>query len=201
MILSCHYDIIPWLCPDWIFDTAKGEFTRRCRRQHPKIKLDIYQTNWNYWKLFEDHHYLKLPQIIAAKCYVGTANGRPVAHIGATTIAHGKNGVEARLARFVVMPDWQGIGVGTAFISTVADIILNSKNGSVVEGLPLSSIIATSHPGLSRSLRKRHEWIQIRATLHGDNKTRIRKDPRMKTGYGGHLRAIQTFRYIGPQLR
>ncbi len=27
VLLSCHYDIADWLEPDWIFDTATGEFT------------------------------------------------------------------------------------------------------------------------------------------------------------------------------
>jgi hypothetical protein len=25
---SCHYDIIPWLQPDWVFDTTTGRFDR-----------------------------------------------------------------------------------------------------------------------------------------------------------------------------
>lgn len=92
------------------------------------------------------------------------------------------------------------IGVGTAFISAVANMIYQGSEGAIVPGMPLSSTIATAHPGLSRALRKQPSWTQIAARLHGDNKARIRNDPRMKTGYGGHLRAIQTFRYIGPQL-
>lgn len=26
VLLSCHYDIIDWLAPDWVFDTATGDF-------------------------------------------------------------------------------------------------------------------------------------------------------------------------------
>ena len=30
ILLSCHHDIVPWLQPDWCYDTGTGEFT------HPK---------------------------------------------------------------------------------------------------------------------------------------------------------------------
>lgn len=57
VLLSCHYDIIDWLAPDWVFDTATGDFrwTRGCL-QRPRIDLDIFQTNWRFWPLFEPHH-------------------------------------------------------------------------------------------------------------------------------------------------
>ena len=29
VILSCHYDIIDWLEPDWVFDTATGKYVGR----------------------------------------------------------------------------------------------------------------------------------------------------------------------------
>jgi hypothetical protein len=80
VLLSCHYDIIDWLAPDWIFDTAGGGFTwtRRSPRR-PDIALDIFQTNWQFWPMFEPHHYLKLPRMIAAVCYVGFVGETPVA--------------------------------------------------------------------------------------------------------------------------
>lgn len=41
VLLSCHYDILDWLQPDWVFDTASGEFTGRWVRQRPAIEIDI----------------------------------------------------------------------------------------------------------------------------------------------------------------
>jgi len=80
VLLSCHYDILDWIEPDWIFDTATGEFSARGRRR-PKIALETYQTNWRFWPLFEPHHYLKMPHMIAAYCYVGYVGETPVAHV------------------------------------------------------------------------------------------------------------------------
>ena len=73
VLLSCHYDIIDWIEPDWIFDTATGEYAGRSLWRRPKFDLEIYETDWRYWHLFEPHHYLKVPKMVAAKCYVGAA--------------------------------------------------------------------------------------------------------------------------------
>ena len=71
VLLSCHYDILDWLQPDWVWDTGTGRFAGRWLRRRPPITLDIAETDWRYWPLFEPHHYLKLPRMVAASCYVG----------------------------------------------------------------------------------------------------------------------------------
>lgn len=117
VLLSCHRDIIDWLQPDWIYDTATGEFTGRCHRQRPKVRIDIHETNSGYWPLFEKHHYLKLPLPIAATYYTGFVDGQPVAHVAMSP----RPGLtEARACRLVVLPEWQGFGVGMQFLNTVA---------------------------------------------------------------------------------
>jgi ABC-type dipeptide/oligopeptide/nickel transport system ATPase subunit len=61
ILLSCHRDIVEWVCPDWVLDTEDMSLQRGCLQQRPKIKIAIHQTNGCPWKTFEDHHYLKLP--------------------------------------------------------------------------------------------------------------------------------------------
>jgi len=44
--VSCHYDIVEWLEPDWIYDTDKKEFffaLENTKGQKLKLKLDIVQ--------------------------------------------------------------------------------------------------------------------------------------------------------------
>jgi ABC-type ATPase involved in cell division len=31
VLLSCHYDIVEWLQPDWVFDTGTGEFKKKTK--------------------------------------------------------------------------------------------------------------------------------------------------------------------------
>lgn len=67
VLLSCHRDIIDWLEPDWIFDTDTGTYAGRGLWRRPRFDLTIHQTDWRHWHLFEPHHYLKLPKMIAAR--------------------------------------------------------------------------------------------------------------------------------------
>jgi len=92
LILTCHRDILEWMQPDWIFDTATGKFSSAEWVQRPRFELDIYQTDWRYWPLFEPHHYLKLPHMIAARCYVGAVDGEPVCHLAPAVLSSSPSG-------------------------------------------------------------------------------------------------------------
>jgi GNAT superfamily N-acetyltransferase len=196
VVLSCHRDIIDWVEPDWIFDTDTGQYSGRGLWRRPRFDLSIHQTDWRYWHLFEPHHYLKLPRMIAATNYVGTVEGQLVAHVA---IAPRPGLVEARAARLVVMPEWQGAGIGLRFLEAVASLWLRGQNRY---RRCLTTLINTSHPGLSATLRKSPRWAQVSCMLHGDNKVRsatsIQKSgTSCSVGYGGHFRAVQGFRFYG----
>lgn len=196
VLLSCHYDILDWLEPDWVFDTATGGFARGGRRR-PKFNLEIRETDGSYWQLFEPHHYLKLPRPVAASYYVGFVDGEAVVHLAGAPRSH----TDARFTRLVVMPEWQGAGVGLRFLDYIAEMWLIGENRY---GKRLSGIMHTSHPGLCGALRARRGWVQISSVMHGADKKKSRDsiigsmgDRAVKTGYGGHLRAVQGFRYVG----
>lgn len=201
VVLSCHYDIIDWLEPDWVFDTAKGEYAGRSLWRRPKFVLEIWETDWRYWPLFEPHHYLKLPHMPAAKCYIGTVDGEPVCHMAVSCHNKGKE-VEARACRLVVMPEWQGAGVGIRFLNEVCQMQLIGADGARLPRRPVTTIFHTSHPGLCAALRHDKRWRQISAVLHGGHKKKsmlsIKKSgSAFSAGYGGHFRAVQGFRYYG----
>lgn len=203
VLLSCHYDIVEWLCPDWVLDMATGKFTSGRGLQRPCIDLDIFQTNWRFWPLFEPHHYLKLPHMIAATNYVGFVGDTPVAHLAVST----RPGlVEARACRLVVMPEWQGAGVGLKFLNAVCDMWRWGENRY---HKPMPTLFHTSHPALAKVLRRHPLWCQVSARLYGGSKARsaesMTKSARCNgklsatSGYGGHFRAVQGFRYIGEE--
>jgi len=41
VLLSCHYDILEWLQPDWVFDTGTGEFKKKANSEAD------HQSSWN----------------------------------------------------------------------------------------------------------------------------------------------------------
>ncbi|GEN71563.1 hypothetical protein CLA01_16350 [Chryseobacterium lathyri] len=104
------------------------------------------------------------------------------------------------------MPEWQGAGVGTAFLNEIMQYHLEGK-GRCERKYP--TYFHTSHPQLCGYMRNSKKWKQVSAKLTGDNKARSIKslqntakgfDNGKKTttgGYGGHFRAVQGFKYIG----
>ena len=206
VLLTPHRDVLDWLSPCWTFDTSTGEIAGRWLRRRPSIPLDLFQTDWRYWPLFEPHHYLKLPRMVAAKCYVGAVGGEPVAHLAVGTKNVGKGGLEARACRLVVMPEWQGAGVGMKFLNQICEWQLRGDDRARMPGERLTTLFHTSHPGLCALLRRGRGWRQVSCNLYGGNKARSRASIsrarpfglRSATlGYGGHFRAAQGFRYVG----
>ena len=204
MLLSCHYDIVDWLQPDWVYDTREARLSRDCLRR-PKIKLDIYKVSGSAWRYFKEHYYLNLPHPVAAEYFVGVVDGEIVAHVAVTPLFTAK---AYRATRLVVMPEWQGVGVGTAFLNAVCQYHLDG-NGRC--GHKYGVFFHTSHPQLCGYLRNSQKWRQVSAKLYGDNKTRSnaslkrsseRKGKKLITGagYGGHFRAVQGFKYEGDKL-
>lgn len=106
------------------------------------------------------------------------------------------------------MPEWQGAGVGTQFLNAVMQYHLEG-NGRCER--KYHTFFHTSHPQLCGYLRHSKLWKQTSAKLHGSNKLRSMKSMqntgkgfedkrgkrKMNSGYGGHFRAVQGFKYLG----
>ena len=211
VILSCHYDVLDWLQPDWIYDTGAGEFSRESLRR-PTIDLQIQQTDSSYWKYFKPHYYLDLPMPPAAQYFVGTVNGELACHVAVSPFFTAS---AYRATRLVVMPEWQGAGVGTKFLEWVAQ---HQMDGNGRKGKHYPTLFHTSHPQLCAYLRRSPLWVQTSANLFGENKVKsaksINKAANKKRdkgraedevfsgsmGYGGHFRAVQGFKYIGKEI-
>ncbi len=52
VLLSCHYDIVEWLQPDWLLDTREWQFGWRSVQRPPRIDVDVLRTNWSAWRFF-----------------------------------------------------------------------------------------------------------------------------------------------------
>lgn len=199
VLLTCHYDILDWVEPDWVYDTGARKLARGALWRRPKLDVDVFETDGSYWPMFEPHHYLKLPRMVAAKYYVGVVAGEPVAHIAVSPKLE-VGGMRA--CRMVVMPEWQGAGVGTRFLDEVARLQFTPANKYYKRARAV--YFHTSHPGLTAALVRSKRWAIISAQVGGSNKGKsassIRKS-RTKTGtapigvgYGGHIRAVNGFR-------
>ena len=116
--VTCHYDLIEWLQPDWILDMESGACSGGCQRQRPEIRIEIRKTSPRYWELFERHHYLRGELRSGIDTWVGFIENRPAC---ICLIGHIRSKIHAKtVSRWVVMPEFQGIGIGTKFVSAVA---------------------------------------------------------------------------------
>jgi GNAT superfamily N-acetyltransferase len=146
--VTCHYDILDWLEPDWVLDTATGDVSRRLLRR-PNIDLEIHKCHYNDWRLFSKHHYLNSKELsTGAQCYAALWNKIPVAFCAVLPSCGHKN--VRRVSRIVTLPDYQGVGIGKALLNFVAERYKTAGHRMT---------IGTSHPAMIQSLLKDKQWI------------------------------------------
>ena len=148
--VSCHSDVEEWLDPDWVLDMTEQKFAWRLLRRRPEIKLDIYKASTMAWGLFSGHHYLTANIHKAAQCFVACWQGRPVAFTSFLTLVHPKVKNTKREHRTVVLPDFQGVGIGNA---------LSEWLGGHLKKLGYAFQSTTSHPAMIKHRHKSDKWV------------------------------------------
>ena len=155
--VTCHFDVEDWLLPDWVLDTNTMTF-RTCdgqKKNRPDIKFTIYETKQKqfYWDMFRKYHYLSNSFNNAAHVYVGEINGNECAIIAMLPFPHPHLKDTWRISRLVVLPDYQGIGLGNRLSEFVADKY--KEEGKDV-------IITTSNPAAIMGFIKSDKWKMMR---------------------------------------
>ena len=126
---SCHYDIIEYLQPDWIYNTDTKELSvGRSVRQKSDIVLEVSQCAKQIWSMFAKHHYLSSELNKSADCYLISWNDKIVAFASILPMP-GKFGSDTRLCvsehRIVVLPDYQGLGIGNKISEYFGELYLS----------------------------------------------------------------------------
>lgn len=175
--LSCHRDILQWLCPDWVYDTGQRQFFRPKRRYRPAVTLEIYPAPREVWELFSPHHYLSTHLHRAAQCFVACWEGEMVAFTSYLPLYGRKQA--RREHRTVVLPDYQGLGIGNA---------LSDWLGSWLKAQGLRFYSITSHPAMIRHRVRSGHWKLLRFGHASPARWLSRSTGRLTA----------TFLYIGP---
>ena len=140
----------------------------------------------------------------AAEYFIGTVDGELVCHVAVAPFFTA-NGYRA--TRLVVMPEWQGAGVGTKFLEWVCNYH-KEGHGRCEKKLP--TFFHTSHPQLIGYLKNSPKWVlksqQMFGALSLKDATagaKLRGDGlKKKVKYmGGHFRAVQGFKFIGDKTK
>jgi ABC-type molybdenum transport system ATPase subunit/photorepair protein PhrA/GNAT superfamily N-acetyltransferase len=182
--VSCHYDILKWLEPDWVYEPATNSFSTGRSLRRPVIKLEIFRVHHSAWDLFKRHHYLTHEINTSAFCFCAFWEGKPVA-FDAWLPFFGQCGGEKirRGHRTVCLPDYQGVGIGGALFTTIA---------SMWKGLGFRPFSNTAHPAeIAQRIRSPH-WSLRRAP------SRTAKDKATKARATNRMTA--SFEYVGPAM-
>lgn len=128
--VSCHDDIIDWLEPDWVYDTNSQTFSfRGYQKTRPEIKIDIYKCKNKRagWDIFRKYHYLNTNIALSTDCYIAYYGNKPVSFCSLIRSPHPINKKLWRVHRWVTLPDYQGVGIGSALLNAIAEQYKNDK--------------------------------------------------------------------------
>jgi GNAT superfamily N-acetyltransferase len=75
--------------------------------------------------MFKEHHYLRADILTSARCFVGLWDGILVAFGSAIAMPNGYLKHAWRGHRSVVLPDFQGMGIGVRFSDAIGEIHLD----------------------------------------------------------------------------
>jgi GNAT superfamily N-acetyltransferase len=184
---SCHYDIIEWMQPDWVFEPATMHFARRSLQRRPALEAEIRRVPYDYWRLFAPYHYLIAELNPAARCFCLFVEGQPAAFAGVLHRPHAKAKNIKGVSRLVTLPDWQGIGLA---------MILAKKLASAYRAANYRLRTYPAHPSLIRSFaHQKHDWSMEK---RGGDFSPTRGCSSQVGGFGGRPCAV--FEYVGESM-
>jgi ABC-type molybdenum transport system ATPase subunit/photorepair protein PhrA/GNAT superfamily N-acetyltransferase len=169
--VTCHFDVQDWLLPDWVFNTDTMTFQsfEGQKKNRPKIKFEIFNYgDKSIWKMFAKHHYLSHSHNNAANVFIATVNDEVAGFLSVLHLPHPKAKTIKKVHRLVILPDYQGAGIGLKLLNEVGKLYKRDK---------WRYTIVTSAPSLINALKKSNQWIckhygRLKADtgiIHGNN--------------------------------
>jgi GNAT superfamily N-acetyltransferase len=196
VLATCHRDILEWVQPDWYFDTTDGTLHDGRLLRRPSIELRIYPCKRDIWGMFAPHHYLSHVLASAARCFLATAEFEGVTSVvgfvSCLPFPSGSLKRAWREHRTVVLPDFQGLGIGPRISDAVAEL-------HQTEGKRYFS--RTAHPRFGAYRNKRNSgWMPTSQNKYAREQA---QDAGTHTGaerinsFGGDNRLAFSHEYIG----
>lgn len=185
--VTCHYDVIEWLQPDWVLDMATRQLTRRLLQRRPSIDCVVGRVPYAAWRMFAPFHYLTGDLHKSARCFGLWANGRLAAFAGMLHRPHPKVDDIMGCSRLVTLPDWQGLGLAFALIDKV---------GAAYKAIGKRAHTYPAHPALTRAFDRSPLWRLEKAP--GKYGSAIGASTSAKSSQ--RQRPCAVFEYVGPAM-
>lgn len=148
VLASCHYDIIEWLQPDWIYSPQNGRLEIAPSRRRETIELEIFRARYEAWNIFKSTHYMTEDLNKSAHNFIINWNNNPVGFVAILPLVSGSVRDSFRISRIVVLPDYQGLGIGGKIVDYFA---------KAYKAADKTMYIKTSNPALWGYLQKNWE--------------------------------------------
>jgi energy-coupling factor transporter ATP-binding protein EcfA2 len=192
ILATCHYDILEWLMPDWTCSPEKGGVLERCdylRQGRPKITLQVSRVEAETWDFFKKHHYLTELNNKAYAHYLFEWNDKPIGINVISPLPSGSLKSSFRESRIVVLPDYQGLGLGYE---------ISKFTGSIYKSIGRRYYTKTVHPSLGEKRNSSDDW---RATPdNGKERKKRKKEFNYESHWKHNSRPSYCHEYIGESI-
>lgn len=151
ILATCHRDVLKWVDFDYAYDTDSGQWLdKESIRRDSEIKLHIEPCDPKaVWEVFKRHHYLSGKINTACNAWLVTNNNKPIAMCSVLAFPSGNWSNGWREHRTVVLPEFQGMGIGSA----ISDLIANH-----IASTGARYFSKTAHPALGEHREKSPNW-------------------------------------------
>lgn len=132
ILCGCHYDVIDYVQPDILIDlTSEKVYDLRDANLRSKIfnnKMEFTiekvpsDKKREIWRIFAPHHYLNAELNMAAECWVARWDGTVVGFCAVLPQPTGTANYCKRISRLVILPDFQGLKIGTRFLDSICEM-------------------------------------------------------------------------------
>lgn len=167
---SCHYDIIDWLQPDWVYDTLTKKLSYRGSARRQQIELEVLPCGVESWSMFSQHHYLTEDINKSAVHWLCVWGSDIVGFASAIAYPSGTVKNAYRGHRTVILPDYQGLGIGVRLSDAIAEIYrqkgcryfsktAHPRMGEYRNNSPLWKPTSKNMIERSDSLNKNVKWV------------------------------------------
>jgi GNAT superfamily N-acetyltransferase len=116
--------------------------------------------------MFRQYHYLNGSLGAGVRCYTALHQGKPIAFIAVAYVR--MKAKYYRVSRLVVLPDYQGIGVGKRLLNFIAELYSSQTK--------MPFYILTSNPQIIRGAMKNWKITRYGHASKGRNDSRINSE-------------------------
>jgi energy-coupling factor transporter ATP-binding protein EcfA2 len=182
VLMSCHYDVIEWLNPDWVIDANKQTYENRRSlwrdfKRTEQLQFDIYETSRRTWQFFSKYHYLSEKLAGGKNYFYGLWSGsNQIGFLAFSNYVPHRKGTTMQLHfnRLVIHPDYCGFGLGIHFLNKCAKLIAD-KDYEVMGKFSSAPV----YNALKRDKHWRLNAVQRKTPMAGalmDRKSGFRQD-------------------------